>query len=71
MYYRVYDLQTSRYFFTGYNTQSKKELIEAFQSYICIADGVPKSSVNSWNKIEDWLQGVDLEKSKTKFKEYE
>jgi hypothetical protein len=71
MYYRVYDLQVYRYFYTGYNAQSKKQLIEAFQSYICMADNVPKSSVNSWNKIEEWLQGVQLEKSKIKFEEYD
>jgi hypothetical protein len=60
-----------RYFAVGYNSNSMKELIVAFQDYICTADGISKSSVNSWRKIEDWLQGVDLEKSKTKFEEYE
>lgn len=71
MYYKVYDLQRSCYFAVGYNSNNMKELIAAFQEYICLADNVPKSSVNSWKKIEDWLQGVELEKSKTKFEEYE
>lgn len=70
-YYRVYDLQRSRYFAVGYNSTSMKELIASFQDYICIADDISKSSINSWRKIEDWLQGVELEKSKTKFEDYD
>ena len=71
IYYRVFDCQRMRYFDIGYNTNSMKELIAKFQDYICTADDIPKSSVNSWKKIEDWLQGVELEKSKTKFKDDE
>lgn len=33
MYYRLYDKQTGRYMFTGYNSSSKKELIEDFILY--------------------------------------
>ena len=67
-YYRVFDRQTGDYFSTGYNSTSKKELIEKFKNYILIADeDVSKSSINTWAKIEDWLQGVELEKSNIPF----
>jgi len=36
MYYRIYDLQTSRYMATGYNTKSEKDLQEQFLSYLSI-----------------------------------
>lgn len=68
-YYRVFDQQRGIYFSVGYNSTSKKDLIAAFQDYICCADDVPKSYVNSWNKIADWLQGTELEKSNIPFEE--
>jgi hypothetical protein len=70
-YYRVFDSQRGVYFAVGYNAKSNKEPIECFQDYICNADNVPKRSVNSLRRIADWLQGVTLEKSKTKFNEDE
>ena len=71
MYYRVFDTQRGCYFATGYNATSMKELISDFKSYIGGALDAPSrmSCLNSWKRIEDWLQGCELEKSKTKFED--
>jgi hypothetical protein len=70
-YYRVFDTQTWRYFSTGYNATSKRELLESFQSYIRGADDIALMSINSWKRIEEYLQGLILEKSHIKFEEEE
>jgi hypothetical protein len=71
IFYRVFDTQRGCYFATGYNATSKKELVEDFRSYIAFGNDSPNrmSGINSWNKVEDWLQGSELEKSFTEFPE--
>lgn len=84
-YFRVFDLQRNCYFGTGYNSTSKKDLIESFQSYILGANEINfeheegtdeyKKELNdflgTWELIEDYLQGVQLEESDVEFKDYE
>ncbi len=66
MYYRVYDYQTGRYFGTGYNSTSIKELVKDFKSYINDASEVC-NQFKSWKSVKDYLQDVELEKSKVEF----
>jgi hypothetical protein len=70
IYYRVYDLQTGQYFATGYNTTSIEELINDFKEYISMANECEDiERFTNWGEIEEYLQGVELEKSETKFEE--
>ena len=70
-YYRVFDYQRGVYFEVGYNATSMEELINAFQHYIDIADEVcnVQLSLPTWDDIAEYLQGVELEVSTTKFEE--
>ena len=76
-YYRVFDHQRGCYFATGYNTSSMVDLVEAFQSYILMANEVEDNEENTngflsnWNDIEEHLQGAELEVSNTPFEEVE
>lgn len=71
-YYRVYDHQRNMYFYIGYNATSIKEVIKDFREYISNAGDRPETTywLNSWRRIAEYLQGVELERSKTKFEEY-
>jgi hypothetical protein len=76
-YYRVLDLQLSRYFSTGYNETSLDELIKDFQSYIIYGSDSLEIDTNNqdeineyfgtWDLIADYLQGVELEESDEPF----
>ena len=74
-YYRVFDTQRGCYFHTGYNAESMEELIESFQSYILMSNEVEENEDNidgflsTWSGIVDYLQGIELEESNTRFKE--
>ena len=68
-YYRVYDIECGRYFATGYNSTSRIELVKEFQSFIKGADDVPTSHINTWAKIAEYMQYVDLEVSDTPFED--
>lgn len=83
VYYRVFDEQTGSYFATGYNAESMEELIEDFQSYILGANEIDFEHeegtleyeeelfeyLGTWEKIEEYLQGVCLEISDVPFEE--
>ena len=84
-YYRVFDLQRGCYFATGYNTTSKEDLIESFQSYILGANEIDfeyekgtaeyekelNAFLGTWELIEEHLQGAELEESDVEFEEDE
>ena len=71
-FYRVIDHQQGIYFSLGYNATSIKEVIKDFREYISHAGDRPQTTywLNSWRRIAEYLQGVELERSKTKFKEH-
>ena len=75
LYYRVFDHQRMCYFATGYNADNMEDLISDFKSYILMANEVEDNQENqegflsNWSGIEEYLQGVSLESSETKFKE--
>lgn len=80
-YYRVFDLQRGCYFATGYNVTSKEELIKEFQSYILGANEIDfeheegtveyekelNDFLGTWELIEDYLQGAELEENDIEF----
>ena len=72
-YYRIFDHQRGVYFSLGYNATSIKEVIKDFREYISDAGDRPETTywLKSWRRIAEYLQGVELERSKTKFEEYE
>ena len=84
-YYRVFDLQRGCYFATGCNATSKEELIEDFQSYILGANEINfeheegtteyekelNDFLGTWELIEEYLQGAELEESDVEFEEDE
>jgi len=74
MYYRLYDEQTGRYMGTGYNAESKKELIEDYIGYKSI--DWDKDTVEYYKSLSEkaMISIIEddefvIEKSKTKFKE--
>ena len=76
-FYRVFDTQIGDYFATGYNSESMKDLISDFQSYILMTNEVENNEENldgflsNWKGIEEYLQGAELEESNTPFEEIE
>jgi len=69
-FYRVYDLQLGQYFATGYNATSMENLIDDFKSYISMANETDDiKQFTNWGIIEEYLQGVELEESKTPFED--
>lgn len=74
MYYRLYDEQTGRYMGTGYNTESKKELIEDYISYKSI--DWDKDTMDYYKSLSEQAMiaiieddEFTIEESKTKFTE--
>jgi hypothetical protein len=68
IYYRVKDLQSKKYFATGYNAESIEELINKFKAYIN-GDNVPAKDFTTWQKIADYIQPIQLEMGQWPFED--
>ena len=76
MFYRLYDKQTGRYMGTGYNTTSEVELTNAYIGYKSIDWEKETEEYYRSLSIFEQLRLIEddefiIEKSNTKFEEYE
>jgi hypothetical protein len=73
MFYRLFDLQTGRFMSTGYNAESKEDLVSQYIEYISADGSVSKFKKMSVDEVFSMIESNDfsIEESEVPFHEDE